>query len=156
MTAGIIIIIIILGLVLISLEVIVLPGTHLFGILGGLALLTGVILIYTNYGSNWGDIAVACSLVALAAAVYAGFRTIQSNRLAMKAEITGKVNEFERNLYNVGDRGIAASELRPNGKAVFHDNKIEVFSTGEYIKRDSELIITKVTNDRIFVKQFKT
>src|ERR1700722_128736 len=95
MTAGIIIIIILLGLALISLEAIVVPGTHLFGILGGLALLIGVILIFTNYGNKWGDIAVACSLVALGVAVYVGFRTIQSNRLAMKAEITGKVNELD-------------------------------------------------------------
>ena len=70
----------------------------------------------------------------------------------MKAEITGKVNEIEKNLYNIGDKGIAVSELRPNGKGMFNGNKIDIYSNGEYIQRDTAVEIIKITNDKIFVK----
>lgn len=156
MTLGFVLAIIFIGLLLIFLEIFFIPGTTLFGVIGGIALLIGVIMVYSYYGSKWGNVAVASSFVAVLIAVVAGFKVIQSNKLAMRAEITGRVNELEKNIYNVGDKGIAATEFRPNGKGIFNGNKIEVYSTGEYIPRDSAIEIIKITNDKIFVKQSKT
>ena len=155
MTFGFIVAIILLGLLLVFFEIFLIPGTSLFGIAGGIALVAGVIMIYSYYGSKWGNIAAAITFVALIIAVIAGFRVIQSNKLGMNAEITGKVNELEKQ-YKVGDKGTAVTEFRPNGKGLFSGNKIEVYSTGEYIQRDSEIEIIKITNDKIFVKQSKT
>jgi membrane-bound ClpP family serine protease len=133
--------IILVGLVLVFLEIFLIPGTTLFGIAGGVALIIGVILIYSNYGSKWGNIATAATFVAVIIAVIAGFKVIESNRLAMKAEIKGKVNEIEKHLYNIGDKGVAVSELRPNGKGQFSGNKIDIYSTGDYVQRGSEVEI---------------
>ncbi len=156
MTLGFVIAIILVGLLLIFLEIFFIPGTTLFGVVGGIALVIGVIMVYSYYGSKWGNIATVASLVSVLIALVAGFKVIQSNKLAMNAEITGRVNELEKNLYNIGDKGIAASELRPNGKGIFNDNRIDVYSNGEYIQRDSPIEIIKITNDKIFVKQSKT
>jgi membrane-bound ClpP family serine protease len=154
MTFWFVMAILLIGLLLIFLEIFFIPGTSLFGILGGIALMIGVIMIYSYYGAKWGHISVAASLVLVLVAVAAGFKVIQSNKLAMNAEITGRVNELE-NLYKIGEKGIAATEFRPNGKGVFNGNKIEVYSTGEYIERNSEIEIVKITKDKIFVKQSK-
>jgi len=148
--------IILVGLILIFLEIFLIPGTTLFGIIGGIALIIGVILIYSNYGAKWGNIAAVSTGVLVVAAVVAGFKVIESNKLAMKAEITGKVNELEKHLYNVGDKGTAVSELRPNGKGMFNGERADIYSTGEYIQRGSEVEIIKITHDKIFVKQSKT
>ena len=148
----IILTIILLGLVLVFLEIFLIPGTTLFGIVGGVALLIGVLLVYSTYGSKWGNITALTTGVAVIISVVVGFKVIQSNKLAMKAEITGKVNEIEKNLYNIGDKGIAVSELRPNGKGMFNGNKIDIYSNGEYIQRDTAVEIIKITNDKIFVK----
>lgn len=148
--------IILVGLVLVFLEIFLIPGTTLFGIVGGIALVVGVILIYTNCGNHWGNIATAATVVAVFVAVIAGFKVIQSNKLAMKAEIKGRVNELEKNLYSIGDKGTAVSELRPNGKGMFNGNKIDIYSNGEYIQRESEIEIIKITNDKIFVKPIKS
>lgn len=155
MTLGIIIAIIAIGLILIFLEIFLIPGTTLFGIVGGVALIIGVLLIYYNYGNKWGNITVGITLFLVAVAVVAGFKVIQSNSLAMKAEITGKVNELDKHLYNVGDRGTTVSELRPNGKGMFSGNKIDIYSNGEYIQRESEVEIIKITHDKIYVKLIK-
>ena len=148
----IILTIILLGLVLVFLEIFLIPGTTLFGIVGGVALVIGVLLVYSTYGSKWGNITALTTGVAVIISVVVGFKVIQSNKLAMKAEITGKVNEIEKNLYNIGDKGIAVSELRPNGKGMFNGNKIDIYSNGEYIQRDTAVEIIKITNDKIFVK----
>ena len=156
MTLWFVLAIIFIGLLLIFLEIFFIPGTTLFGVIGGVALLIGVIMVYSYYGSKWGNISVGASLIAVLIAVIAGFKVIQSNKLAMRAEITGRVNELEKGPYQVGDKGIAATEFRPNGKGIFNGNRIEVYSNGEYIQRDSEIEIIKITNDKIFVKQSKT
>ena len=149
---GVILILILVGLGLVFLEIFLIPGTTLFGIAGGIAIVVGVILIYSNYGNMWGNIAAAITVVAVIIAVVGGFKVIQSNKLAMKAEIKGKVNEIEKHLYNVGDKGVAVSELRPNGKGVFNGSKVDIYSNGEYIQRQSEVEIIKITRDKIFVK----
>ena len=157
MAFSIIVIIILLGLVLIFLEMFVIPGTALFGILGGIAIIAGAALMYSNYGSRYGNITAAITGVSVFVAVAAGFKVIQSNRLAMKAEIKSKVNTLEQHHYSLGQKGKTVSELRPNGKAIFADsNKVDVYSEGEYIERESEVEIVKITHNKIFVKQSKT
>ena len=156
MTLAVILAIILIGLVLIFLEIFLIPGTTLFGVIGGIALIIGVILVYSYYGTKWGNITLFASLVLVVVAVAAGFKVIQSNKLAMHAEITGKVNEMQVGDCKVGDKGITATELRPNGKAMFHGNKTDVYSNGEYIARNSEVEIIKITHDKIFVKPIKT
>ncbi|HWB62486.1 MAG TPA: NfeD family protein [Chitinophagales bacterium] len=155
MTLAIVLAIIIVGLLLIFLEMFVVPGTALFGIAGGIAVVAGVIMMYNYFGSTWGNITALLTTLAVGVVIIAGFRVIQSNRIAMKAEINSKVNELEQHLYNLGEKGITATELRPNGKAQFGNNKTEVFSTGEYIQRGTEVEIIKITNNRIFVKPTK-
>ena len=148
--------IILLGLILVFLEIFLIPGTTLFGIVGGIALVIGVILIYSNYGNRYGNIAAAATGVACVIAVVAGFKVIQSNKLAMKAEIKGRVNELEKHLYEVGDKGVTVSELRPAGKGMFSGVKVDVYSNGEYIQRDTEIQIIRIANDKIFVKPIKS
>ncbi len=156
MTLGFVLAIIFIGLLLVFLEIFLIPGTTLFGIIGGLALVIGVALMYSYYGSLWGHITTASVLVLLVVAVVAGFRVIQSNKLAMKAEITGKVNELEANSFNLGDQGNAVTDLRPGGKAIINGQKTDVYSQGDFIPRDSNVEIIKITNDKIFVTLSKS
>ena len=156
MTLTFILLIIFVGLVLVALEIFLIPGTTLFGVAGGVALVAGVIMMYSYYGSYYGNITAGTTLILTAAAVVAGFKVVESNKLAMKGEITGKVNELESSSYKVGDKGTAATELRPNGKGIFNGEKIEVYSTGEYIARNTEIEITKITHDKIFITPIKS
>ena len=73
----IIIAIIVVGLILLFLEIFLIPGTTLFGIAGGVALITGVLLVYYDFGNKWGNIAVAITLFLVAVAVVAGFKVIE-------------------------------------------------------------------------------
>lgn len=156
MALGIIITIILVGLLLIFLEIFFIPGTTMFGILGGVAMLIGVVLMYSYFGRTYGNITLGISSVAVLVALVVGFKVIESNKLAMKAEITGKVNQLEVPALNVGDKGVTITELRPNGKANFNGTKTEVYSNGEYIARDTGIEIVKITRDKIFIQPLKT
>ena len=58
--------IMLLGFLLVFLEMFLIPGTTLFGILGGVALLIAVVLIYSGFGVWWGNVSVIATLVFLA------------------------------------------------------------------------------------------
>jgi membrane-bound ClpP family serine protease len=122
MEAWIIGAIILLGLALVFLEIFFIPGTTLFGVAGGVALVMGVSLVYVYYGSDWGHRLLLASVVAVVVAVLLGFRVIQSNKLAMKAQVEGRVNELQTHL-QAGDTGTTITVLRPNGKAIFGGTK---------------------------------
>ena len=149
-------IILAIGLLMIFVEIFFIPGTTLFGVVGGVALAAGVILVYSYYGSKAGNIVLISSLVAVLVAIAAGFKVIQTNKFAMKAELKGRVNEAESNQPTVGDKGVAVTELRPNGKAQFGNLKTEVYSNGDYISRDTTVEVVKVVSNKIFVHPLKS
>jgi len=156
MAIGFIVAVILLGLLLIFLEIFFIPGTTLFGVAGGVALLAGIIMMYADYGSRYGNITLGISFVAVIISIGLGFRVIDSNKLSMKAEIKGKVNELDPHAFKVGDTGTTITELRPNGKAMINDQKSDVYSYGEYIPRETTVKIIKITHNKIFVKPLKS
>lgn len=157
MTLGIVIAIILIGLLLIFLEIFLIPGTTLFGVVGGVALLIGIVMVYTYYGSKWGNITLLVSSFSVAVSVVLGFKVIQSNKLAMKAEIDGRVNVLENiKELQIGARGVTLTELRPVGKAVFAHKKLEVSSVGDYIHRETEVEIIQISGNKIIVQPIKS
>lgn len=156
MTLTIVLLIIFLGLLLVFLEIFLIPGTTLFGVIGGLSLLAGVVMMYAYYGNLWGNIALATSLILVVIAVLLGFRVIQSNRLAMKATVAGRVNEIDAIQLRVTDKGETVTDLRPGGKAIFNGHKTDVYSSGEFISRNTSVEIIKITSDKIFVSPLKS
>ena len=155
MAFGLIVAILLVGMLLIFLEVFLIPGTTVFGFIGGAAALIGVVLMYVYYGKGYGNITLGLTSIATIIAIVAGLKVVDSNKLAMKGEITSKVNILDTKGSAVGDRGVAITDLRPNGKAIINEHKLEVFSSGDFISRDEAVEIVKITNDKIFVAPLK-
>ena len=156
MTAAAIIALIVLGLALIFLEIFLIPGTTVFGVAGGVALITGIILVYTYFGSTYGHIALGASSVSVLLAIVAGFKLIQSNTLAMKAQIDSKVNNEDLPGILKGEQGTTITDLRPNGKAQFGNQKVDVYSTGDFIDRNTTIEVVRIQDQKIFVKPINT
>jgi len=149
-------IILLMGLLLIFLEVFFIPGTSLLGIVGGVAMAAAIIMVYAYYGSGVGNVLLALSAVSVLMVVFAGFKMVQQNTFAMKAEIKGRVNEAEPVLPEVGTTGTALTELRPNGKAILGNLKTEVYSSGEYIGRGTQITVISIEKNKVIVETFKS
>lgn len=151
MALGFIVAILLVGLLLIFLEIFFIPGTTAFGIAGGVILVVGIGMMYAYNGKTYGNITLFTSSIAVVIAIIAGLKMIDSNKLAMKAEITSKVNQLETKGATLGDTGEAITDLRPNGKAIINGHKIEVYSSGDFVSRGATVEIIKITNEKIFV-----
>jgi len=148
----VIVLVIALGVILLFIEAFLLPGTAIVGILGALALAGGVYLVYEEYGGTQGSIVLLASLALVVGAMVVGFRRISRLKWADVSAIGGRMNVLELGIVQIGDKGRATGALRPNGKALINGRRVEVYSIGEFIDKDTEIMVTKVTADKIFVK----
>lgn len=144
--------IILLGLLIIMVEIFFLPGTTLFGVVGGIVLVIGIYLGFSEHGVKTGSIIFGITTAASILLLYAGFKTYSSGKMALKEVIDGKASEDESKLVKTGDEGLTTSYLRPNGRATINGQKVEVYSQGEYIETNKPVIVVKIAENKIFVQ----
>jgi membrane-bound ClpP family serine protease len=143
---------VVIGIVLIYVELFLLPGSFVVGVLGGISLFVGVYMVYDTYGQVNGNYALAGSIVLFVISLILGYRKITSKEWQVDVNIDGKVTMAETDAVEVGDRGVTFSVLRPAGKVNINDKRIEAFSQGEYIEKDQEVEVVRIEKEQIFVK----
>ncbi|MCU0398274.1 MAG: hypothetical protein MUC73_09240 [Cyclobacteriaceae bacterium] len=145
-------VLIIIGIVLLIVEVIFIPGTTVVGILGLVFLLGGILFSYYEYGSSTGNYVLLGTSIAGSIALYLSFRKGAWKKFSLNTSITSKVNEGLLNDLKVGMEGVAVSALRPMGTAEFNGKMIEVKTNGDYLAPGSRLKIIHLQPNEIFVE----
>ena len=140
------------GMMLLAIEFFFIPGTSVVAILGGIVILSGVYLAFVNYGNVAGVLTLLGAGIGSSVLLYAGYKTFASNKYAVHSSINGRVNVMDIDLVHVGDKGTTISHLRPNGKAIFGNKKIEVYSMGDFIKSGVEVQIAKIEANKVYIK----
>lgn len=154
MSIILIVAIILVGILFIFVEFFFIPGISIFSLLGFIISGIGVYLSYHHYGQTMGNWMFIGALLALGAVMYWGYKRTQSKKWALKTEIDGKVNNENLSAYAIGDKGIAFTNLRPEGKAVFaNEERVTVYSIGSFIDKDKPIRIIKIEHNKIFVTQ---
>lgn len=145
-----------IGLLLIVLELIFVPGTTVVGIVGLICLAVGVYLSFQFFGVRIGwTVLVGSSVTGFGILTYT-LRSRAWERFTLKRSIDSKVNEeFPLNL-QVGEVGEAISALRPMGNADFNSRIVEVRSHGNYVKTGRKVQIVKIDNNIVLVEPFKS
>ena len=143
---------IIIGLVLLVIELLFIPGTTIVGIIGVLCVISGLVLTFNNFGDTVGWVATGGTIVFSAAVFIYSFKSGAWSKFALKSSIDSKVNQDKPIQVQVDDEGIARSTLRPVGKGEFENELIEVRSLGELVPTDSKIKVIKVNKREIFVE----
>jgi membrane-bound ClpP family serine protease len=152
MTLGVVIALLILGVLLILLEILFIPGTTVVGI-GGLVLLgIGVFVAYNQLGNAAGHISLLSSVVVIFLSLVVLLKGQTWKRVALNDSIEARSVEKMDTLVAVGDRGRTISRLNPAGKAIFGETMVEVTASGEFVESDVEVEVTKVETNRVNVK----
>jgi membrane-bound ClpP family serine protease len=145
--------IIAVGIIFIFVEFFFIPGFSVFSILGAIVAGIGVYMGYQEYGQATGNWLLTASIVATGVVFYWGYKRMQSKKWALKTEIDGKVNVEDFSNFKLGDKGITITNLRPEGKAIFgEDDRITVYSIGDFIDKDATIEIIKIEHNKIFVQ----
>ncbi len=135
------------------------PSAGIIGIIGTGCVITGVVLTYTHYGIMAGTIfLIACAITGpvilflyfkLFPKSYIGKKLILHNQmLNKKGFVSGESEEYGD---IIGKEGITETVLRPVGKAFIIDKSYNVTTIGDFIPKDSKIIVIQIEGNRIVV-----
>jgi membrane-bound serine protease (ClpP class) len=157
-----------IGLLLLALEIFVIPGFGIAGILGIGALLGGLSMSLVGAGATWNVILTAASrvvfslLFALIASLFF-FRFLPrmpfGRKLILDADLpadAGYASAPESDRQWLHKSGKAVSALRPAGIAEIDGERIDVVSDGEFIDPGENIVVTRVDGNRIVVRHQRT
>lgn len=158
------------GVAFIILEIFVIPGFGVFGILGIIMMVAGLFmgLLSDLPYFNWNIVSTA--ITQLAAAMLLSIlmfyllskllpKSTKWNRLILQEDIhetSGYTSTPQHSKeYLVGKEGTAYTDLRPSGTAEIEDERIDVVTQGEYILSGSKVVVSKTEGSKVIVKEKK-
>ena len=145
-----IILLILVGIILLILEILILPGL-IAGIIGALMILGGILYAFHELGNTVGSIIVLITITS--ATIYLAFRYNVWRRFSLQQSSDSKIERVDEMDIKTGEQGKALSALRPMGTAVFHNKKVEVQSLGEMIEANSTVEVIEVMTNKLIVKK---
>ncbi|MEW6755678.1 MAG: NfeD family protein [Candidatus Latescibacterota bacterium] len=155
------------GLALLLVELLVIPGFGVVGILGIACMLASLIITQLGDFRLWSVEQIARVVGRLAASMIAAFvfsvlflralpRFAAFNRLILRSETrasegyVSSATEHDQDL--VGKRGIALSDLRPAGIGMFDGQRLDIIAEGEFIEEQTPIQIVQARGSRVVVK----
>ncbi|MGD1843427.1 MAG: NfeD family protein [Thermonemataceae bacterium] len=141
---------VVIGLVLIIVEVLFVPGTTFVGIIG---FILGSIGIYLGFQESveigWTVLGTSATISGLA--FYFSFKRGLWRRFALNTQQTGNVSHPEMPLLQVGEVGKTVSALRPSGTAEFKNTFVQVRTLGNFVDNNSLIKIIQIEKNKIWV-----
>jgi len=141
-----------IGLILMVVEIIFIPGTTIVGFIGFALIILGIVLGFRYFGDETGWMIVGFSTALSAIVFFWTFRAKPWQQFALKTTIKSKVNEGIHDGLLTGDEGVATSALRPSGKAEVHGRVVEVVTQGGYLESGTRIRIIKISPYQILVE----
>jgi len=156
------VLLIVLGLALIAVEVFVIPGFSVAGVLGAVALFAGLTMSLFGAGVSVQGVVdalfrvlVSLLLAFAAAVVLLRFlpRLPFGRRLVLASELKSTESEGARDSRPVvGRAGVAVSPLRPAGIAQIDGERVDVVSDGAFVESGQRIEVMRVDGNRIVVR----
>jgi membrane-bound serine protease (ClpP class) len=152
-----------LGLIALGIEVFVLPGFGVAGILGIVAIGVAMVMAMIGASPTGGDIAQAlavlgASLVITGAVIFAWLRHLPSSGRFKGLLLHGSMPQSEGYISApaselVGRDGVALTDLRPAGTAQIGSERVDVVTEGEYVAQGSAVRVIRSEGYRHVVRQ---
>jgi membrane-bound ClpP family serine protease len=146
-----IILFIVLGVFLMLLEILVIPGTTVAAFGSVILLGLGIYFSYSNYGVQMGNYVLGGTILFLLVALIFSLRARTWKRFMLNSSIDGQVNTIETDI-KVGDTGMTVARLNPMGKVMVGEEYYEARAINEIIDPNTEIIVTKIIGNTLVVK----
>lgn len=153
----------VVGLIAITLEVLVLPGFGIAGVIGIVCLTVAVVLAMTGSAPSPTDLAqalaiLAASAVITAAVTYTWIRHLPTSNRFSGLLLKGAGHRTEGFVTApsrpdlVGRNGVALTDLRPSGTAGFGEERLDVVTEGEYLGQGTAIEVVRSDGYRHVVR----
>ncbi len=156
MTLTTIIILIVLGLLLILVEFLLLPGTHVAGIIGIVLILAAIIFGYKTLDRYVAHMVLTGTFVLMVGSITLSLRSKTWKKLALTDTIDSKVITVDPNTVKSGDMGKTITRLAPVGKVLIHNQSYEARSGHLFLDPNTPVEVVSVEGNQIIVKPIES
>ena len=143
------------GVVVIIAEII-LPSGGILSILAVGVFGYSLFIVFNDISKIAGLVFVAADLILIPVLVIVGLKLLARSPVTLRKTLSRKrgVSSQSSELESyVGTQGNAVTDLRPAGIAVINGKRVDVVTSGEYLEKDSAIIVTAVTGNQIIVRK---
>ena len=148
-------ILLIAGFVLAGIEMVV-PGFGAPGICGIICLVAGVFLTADSVEAGIFITVMVIVILGILMTVIMGFLSQKKFKSPivldedLKAGVPISSSDLE---YLIRKEGKASTDLKPAGKGNFEGIELDIFSEGPYIKKGTSIVISRINENRLMVKE---
>ena len=130
------------------------PG-GILGVMGGLALLGGVVMAFVDLGAGAGWIALAAALATVGLLLYVELgvlpKTRLGRRLFLDAAVSGTSQAAPAQPEVIGKAAEALTTLAPSGYVIVDGRRYEAFCQSGLVPKGTELRVVALDNFRLIV-----
>lgn len=147
---GFVITLILVGIILIFLEILLIPGVGVAGVLGLLSMGGSCFYAFHEFGLTTGIIvAVVNAVLIIGLAIYV-LRAKTWKRMSLETNIDSKA--VESAVLSLGDKGRTLTRLAPMGSARFGDYVVEVKALEGMLDPEVPVEVVLIEDNKIYVK----
>ena len=143
------------GILVIIAEIII-PSGGILGILAAGLIGYSLYIVFSQVSASAGMVFVMADLVILPVLVYFGIKFLARSPVTLRARLSKKdgvtSQDAAQNAF-LGMAGRTVTDLRPSGVAVIHGQRIDVVTRGEYLEKETDIVVMAVRGNQIIVKQ---
>lgn len=140
------------GLLMVLLEILVIPGGGFAGIIGFAIMAAAIFLGYSRLGVPQAHYLLVGTILLNIVILAFALRSKTWTRLMLTKNVESRVNVIDEAIVQPGDTGITISRCVPSGKALINNEFYEVHTRSEFIDEDQEIEVIKIESNKIFIK----
>ena len=153
------------GLALVGVEVVLIPGFGLFGVLGGIGILAGLYMsllggLPTSVDFTRAGMVLSTTILLIVVSAWVVIRSLPGSSRLSKSGVfllnrTAREFGYESAVSRddlVGVVGTAITDLRPSGTALFGDERLDVVSESEWITEGTAVKVISAEGYRHIVR----
>lgn len=143
---------IIVGLIFFLIEVFLVPGISIAGILSAISLIYACFYAFVNIGTTAGLITIGVSGFGVIAATIWFMKSKTVDRLSLHKTLDFRIDPLKDTHIKVGDKGKTTTRLTLIGNADFNGNIIEVKSADGFIDEQCPIEVCRIQENTVYVK----
>ncbi len=147
---------ILVGLALVVVEVTLVPGTNVVGVVGVLGAAAGVVLAFVEFGAAGGLGTLAATVLAAGGLAYVLWESGAWDRFVLSDSLlrdtAADATEHESRARLLGRDGTAVTPLRPAGLAEIDGQRVEVETEGAFVASGSRVHVVALDRRRVIVR----
>lgn len=112
--------------------------------------------VFTEVSVMAGYVFIAADVVLLPVLIIFGLKMLAISPMTLRKKLSreeGVTSQAPELAEYLGKEGVTLSVLRPGGTARINGRRVDVVSRGEYVEKDTAVVVWKVTGNQIIVRK---